>query len=85
MKAISILIVCAVLVSACATPGQQTKTEGTAIGTGLGAALGAGIGYALGGAQGAAIGAGAGALFGGAGGYLYANNIDKYNQELIGK
>jgi len=39
MKKSLIIMMFAVLLSACATPGQQAKTEGTAMGTGLGAGL----------------------------------------------
>ncbi|GJL76835.1 MAG TPA: glycine zipper domain-containing protein [Nitrosomonas sp.] len=85
MKKSLIIMMFAVLLSACATPGQQAKTEGTAMGTGLGAGLGAAIGAIVCGADCAAMGAAAGAIAGGIGGYMYANKIDKHHQQLIGK
>lgn len=86
MKKLLIVIVYMLLLSSCANQSQQAKTEGTAIGAGLGALAGAGIGFLAGGdAKSAAIGAGAGALLGGLGGYAYANDMDQYHQELQGK
>lgn len=86
MKKLLIIIVYAGLLSACATQGQQAKTEGTMLGAGLGAAAGGLAGWAIGGSgTSAAIGAGVGAFLGGAGGYSYAHNIDKHHQELAGK
>ena len=86
MKKLLIIIVYAALLSACATQGQQAKTEGTAGGAALGALTGALIGGLAGGNwTSAAIGAGAGALAGGVGGYFYADNIVKSNQELQAK
>jgi hypothetical protein len=83
MKKLLIIIVCTVLLSACATQGQQAKTEGATGGAALGALTGALIGGLAGGNwQSAAIGAGAGAVAGGVGGYFYADNIVKSNQEL---
>ncbi|MDD5462501.1 MAG: YMGG-like glycine zipper-containing protein [Methylococcales bacterium] len=79
------MIVFAVLLSACANQSQQTKTEGTFTGAAIGAGIGSLIGLAAGEGKGAAIGAGAGALLGGMGGFVYANNIDKHHQELLGK
>ena len=86
MKKLLIIIVYAALLSACATKGQEAKTEGTVGGAALGAVIGGGLGYAIGGnATGAAVGAGVGALLGGLGGYTIADNIDKNNQELQAK
>jgi outer membrane lipoprotein SlyB len=86
MKKLLIILVFAALLSACATQSQQAKTEGTVVGSTLGALVGGGLGYAFGGnATSAAIGAGVGALLGGLGGYAYADNINKSNQELVGK
>lgn len=85
MKKLLIIIVCAALLSACATQGQQAKTEGTAGGAALGALTGALIGGLTGNWEGAAIGAAAGAFAGGIGGYIYADNIVKSNQELQAK
>jgi YmgG-like glycine-zipper protein len=47
-----------------AQAAQQTETNQTLIGAGVGTILGAGLGAAIGGGRGAAIGAGAGALGG---------------------
>jgi hypothetical protein len=47
-----------------AQAAQQTETNQTLIGAGVGTLLGAGLGAAVGGGRGAAIGAGAGALGG---------------------
>jgi outer membrane lipoprotein SlyB len=86
MKKLLIIIIYAVLLSACATQGQQAKTEGTTGGAAIGALTGALIGGLAGGNwQSAAIGAGAGAVAGGVGGYFYADNIVKSNQELQAK
>ncbi len=86
MKKLLIIIIYAALLTSCANQSQQAKTEGTAIGAGLGALAGAGIGFLAGGdAKSAAIGAGAGALLGGLGGYAYADNMDDYHEELQGK
>jgi outer membrane protein OmpA-like peptidoglycan-associated protein len=63
----------AVVLGACATPGERT-----AIGGGGGALLGAGVGGLAGGWEGAAIGAVVGGVAGGA----IGNYLDKQEQEL---
>jgi len=57
-----------------AQQAQNTATNQTLIGAGVGTLLGAGLGAAIGGGQGAAIGAGAGAIGGTAVGASQAQN-----------
>lgn len=79
MKKVLALLCCAVLVSACTTPGKKTAV-GAGIGVAAGAAAGAIIANNTGGdsAQGAIYGALAGAAVGG----LIGNYYDKQAQEL---
>src|SRR5215831_16131952 len=71
------------LLAGCATMSDETrtKTEGTAVGAGVGAVAGGVLGYLLGGKQGAAIGAGAGAALGAGGGYLYGTHVANRKKE----
>ena len=86
MKRLLALAVVVLFVTSCATQGDQARTEGTLIGTGLGAAIGAGLGYLIGrDATSAGIGAAIGAFTGGVGGYVYADRIAKRHEELAGK
>jgi hypothetical protein len=85
MKRTVALVIIVALLAGCATTEQQTRTEGTAAGAGIGALIGAGIGALAGGGKGAAIGAGVGAVVGGVAGYSYANSIVKRRQLLQGK
>lgn len=79
MKKVLALLCCAVLVSACTTPGKKTAV-GAGIGVAAGAAAGAIIANNTGGdsAQGAIYGALAGAAVGG----LIGNYYDKQAKEL---
>ena len=81
-KVIGLLLVVTLLVG-CATMSDETrtKTEGTAVGAGVGAVAGGVLGYLLGGKQGAAIGAGAGAALGAGGGYLYGTHVANRKKE----
>ena len=79
------LLVLVVLLTGCATQGDQARAEGTGIGAGVGAAVGAGLGYLMGGSQGALIGAGVGAVVGGTSGYVYADQVAKRHEMLKGK
>lgn len=76
------LVVCAFLLSACATP--MTKTEkGAVIGTGVGAATGAILGQAIGGnTSSTVLGAVAGAAVGGIAGSMIGDYMDKQEREL---
>lgn len=84
MKKLIVLSVLVLFISGCATQGQQTRTEGTAGGAGIGALLGGLIGYAVGDESGALAGAAVGAVIGGAVGYTYADNIANRHAELAG-
>jgi hypothetical protein len=85
MKRLMVLVVALCFVAACATQGDQARTEGTAGGALLGAGAGALLGYAAGGSRGAAIGAATGAVVGGVAGYSYADGIVKRRQQLAGR
>jgi len=73
MRRFGMVVVLAVALASCATPGERT-----AIGAGGGAAVGAGVGAIAGGWEGAAIGA----LVGGVAGGAIGNYLDKQAQEL---
>ena len=79
MKKLLALLFCAVLVSACTTPGTKT-----AIGAGAGAAIGAAAGAVITHNTGGKAGEGAiyGALAGAAAGGLIGNYYDKQAKEL---
>ncbi|MBR3628152.1 MAG: OmpA family protein [Elusimicrobia bacterium] len=79
MKKVLALLVCAVLVSACTTPGKKT-----AIGAGAGAAIGAAAGAIIANNTGGKSSEGAiyGALAGAAAGGLIGNYYDKQAKEL---
>jgi hypothetical protein len=80
------LVVALLFLTACATQGDQARTEGTLAGAGIGAAVGAGLGYLIGrDGTAAAVGAAVGAALGGAGGYVYADRIAKRHEALAGK
>ena len=85
VKGVLALVLVALLLTSCATQGDQARTEGTLIGAGAGAAVGAGLGYLIGGGRGAAIGAGVGAAVGGASGYVYADRVARRHEALRGR
>jgi hypothetical protein len=86
VKRLFALVVALLFLTACATQGDQARTEGTLAGAGIGAAVGAGLGYLIGrDATAAAVGAAAGAAIGGTGGYVYANSIANRHAALAGQ
>jgi hypothetical protein len=85
-KALGALALAVLVLTGCATAGDQARAEGTAAGAGIGAAVGAGLGYLIGrDAASAGIGAAIGAGIGGAGGYVYADRVARRHEALAGK
>ncbi|MBQ7042432.1 MAG: OmpA family protein [Muribaculaceae bacterium] len=76
----SILAVCLLLSSGCASMNNTGK--GALIGGGGGAAVGAGLGALIGGGKGALIGSAIGAGVGAGAGALIGNKMDKQQKEL---
>jgi len=82
MKARTILMIPATILtlSSCAT---MTDTQrGTAQGTAIGAGAGAAIGALIGGGKGAAIGAGSGALLGAGAAYLWSQKMEEQKRQM---
>ena len=76
-------VVCATLLSSCATWEQQNRTtKGAVYGTAAGAAAGSAIGAIAGGGSGAWKGAAIGAVVGGLGGGLMGHYMDKQAEEM---
>ena len=77
------VVVCATLLSSCATWEQQNRTtKGAVYGTAAGAAAGSAIGAIAGGGSGAWKGAAIGAVVGGLGGGLMGHYMDKQAEEM---